>query len=61
MLFWLGAAAIAPELSKFKAEQILPNAGEGYCLEVKTRVNLRLNLGFGKDETGFYFNVDAAF
>ncbi|WP_427982569.1 BamA/TamA family outer membrane protein [Agarivorans sp.] len=61
MVFWLAAAAIAPELKEFKAEQILPSAGVGYRLEVKTRVNLRLDLGVGKDETGFYFNVDEAF
>ncbi|UPW17711.1 BamA/TamA family outer membrane protein [Agarivorans sp. TSD2052] len=61
MVFWLGAGAIAPQLSLFSSDEILPNVGLGYRFEVKSRVNLRLDMGFGDGESGFYFNVDEAF
>ncbi|WP_411992269.1 BamA/TamA family outer membrane protein [Agarivorans sp. DSG3-1] len=61
MVFWLGAGAVAPEVDQFSSQEILPNAGFGYRFEVKSRVNLRLDMGFGDGERGFYFNVDEAF
>lgn len=61
LVFWLGAGAVAPTLDEFSSQEILPNAGFGYRFEVKSRVNLRLDMGFGDGESGFYFNVDEAF
>lgn len=58
---WVGAGAIAPSFGKFKSDEILPNAGVGYRLAFKDRSNVRLDLGFGKNEIGFYFNVNEAF
>jgi hypothetical protein len=61
LVFWLGAGAVAPSVDEFSSQEILPNAGFGYRFEVKSRVNLRLDMGFGDGERGFYFNVDEAF
>lgn len=58
---WVGAGAIAPSLGDFKSDQVLPNAGVGYRLAFKDRSNVRLDLGIGKNEIGFYFNVNEAF
>lgn len=58
---WVGAGSIFPKLSKFDAKHILPNYGFGYRWEFKKRVNVRLDLGFGKHQTGFIFNIDEAF
>ena len=61
VVFWLGAGAIAPSLDAFDLDEILPNAGVGYRLAFKDRSNVRIDLGFGKNEVGFYFNVNEAF
>lgn len=61
IVLWLGAGAIAPSFDEFESGQILPNAGIGYRLAFKNRSNVRLDLGFGKDMVGFYFNVNEAF
>lgn len=58
---WVGAGTIFPKLSRFDAKHILPNYGFGYRWEFKKRVNVRLDLGFGKHQTGFIFNIDEAF
>lgn len=61
MVFWLGAGAVAAEISEFRADELLPTAGIGYRFAIKPRVNLRLDYGVGDGETGFYFNVNEAF
>lgn len=58
---WLGAGTIFPKFSEFKTKQILPNYGIGYRWEFKKRVNVRMDLGFGKHQTGFIFNINEAF
>ena len=39
----------------------LPNFGLGFRFEVEPRMNLRLDLGFGKNSAGFYFSFNEAF
>ena len=58
---WAGAGTIFPRLSEFTPKHILPNYGFGYRWEFKKRVNVRLDLGFGKHQTGFIFNINEAF
>ena len=58
---WAGAGTIFPEFSAFTPKHILPNYGFGYRWEFKKRVNVRLDLGFGKHQTGFIFNINEAF
>jgi hypothetical protein len=58
---WAGAGSIFPRLSAFTPKQILPNYGFGYRWEFKKRVNVRLDLGFGKRQTGFIFSINEAF
>lgn len=58
---WLGAGSIMENFSDFRWKDILPNAGIGYRWEFKKRTNVRLDLGFGKGEWGFIFNINEAF
>lgn len=57
---WAGAGNVFHDSRTFK--KILPNVGIGYRWEFKKRVNVRLDLGFGKSgQNGFIFNINEAF
>lgn len=56
---WLGAGTLGETVVEFN--KWLPNGGIGYRFEVQPRMNLRLDIGFGKESRGFYFNFNEAF
>lgn len=57
---WAGLGNVFHDERTFK--KILPNYGIGYRWEFKKRVNVRLDLGFGKSgQNGFIFNINEAF
>lgn len=58
---WVGAGNVFPSLSKFDFSHTLPNYGIGYRWEFKNRVNVRLDYGFGRNQSGFIFNINEAF
>lgn len=58
---WGGAGNVFPELKKFDWSQTLPNYGVGLRWELKKRVNVRLDYGFGKKTSGFLLNINEAF
>lgn len=58
---WVGAGTIFPKFSALRWRQVLPNYGIGYRWEFKRRVNVRLDLGFGRHQTGFIFSINEAF
>lgn len=39
----------------------LPNLGIGYRFEIQPRMNVRMDFGFGRETSGFYFNFNQAF
>jgi len=59
LVAWMGTGSIGPDPSKF--EDWLPNFGFGYRFEVQPRMNLRVDIGIGKETSGFYFNFNEAF
>ena len=62
MVLWVGAGNVFENFRKFNFSETLPNFGIGYRWEFKSRGNVRLDLGFGKDfKTGFMFNINEAF
>lgn len=61
LVAWVGAGTVYPRLSDLQFNHILPNFGVGYRWEFKNRVNVRLDVGFGKGEKGFVFNINEAF
>ena len=58
---WVGAGTVFPKFSALRFSKILPNYGIGYRWEFKKRVNVRLDLGFGRHQTGFIFSINEAF
>lgn len=61
IVLWVGAGNVFYDFGKFKWSHTLPNYGVGYRWEFKKRVNVRLDYGFGKGQTGFLFNINEAF
>ncbi|EKO3830450.1 BamA/TamA family outer membrane protein [Vibrio harveyi] len=58
---WLGAGNIAPTYHDLFKSSWLPTVGVGYRFAFKARINVRVDLGVGKDSTGFYFQINEAF
>lgn len=58
---WVGAGNVFPELSKFDWSHTLPNYGVGLRWELKKRVNIRMDYGFGRKTSGFLLNINEAF
>ncbi len=58
---WVGAGEVFPKISRMRFKQILPNCGFGYRWEFKHRMNIRIDVGFGRDGAGFMFNINEAF
>ncbi|MBY5992566.1 BamA/TamA family outer membrane protein [Ferrimonas balearica] len=61
MVYWVGAGTLADKASDLGSEKWLHSVGVGYRFEIKQRVNVRLDMGFGNGESGFYFAVNEAF
>ena len=60
-VLWLGAGALGNDTGDLGHHPVLPTAGVGYRFEVKPAMNIRLDLGFGRESAGFYFQVAEAF
>ena len=60
-VLWLGAGSLGNDLHNLGDHPLLPTAGVGYRFEVKPAMNVRLDLGVGKESAGFYFQVAEAF
>lgn len=58
---WIGAGTIVPGPRALRWSKVLPNYGVGYRWEFKRHSNVRLDLGFGRGEWGFVFNINEAF
>jgi len=56
---WIGVGTLGETVQDFG--EWLPSIGVGYRLEVQPRMNLRIDIGFGKETMGFYFNFNEAF
>lgn len=60
-VLWVGAGALGENPQDLSDHPLLPTIGAGYRFEVKPDMNLRLDLGLGKESAGFYFQVAEAF
>lgn len=58
---WGGAGNVFPRFDRFDWGQTLPNYGIGFRWELKKRVNVRLDYGFGRKTGGFLMNLNEAF
>ncbi|UJF17590.1 BamA/TamA family outer membrane protein [Vibrio sp. SS-MA-C1-2] len=60
MVVWGGVGYVAPTLSNFY-DNFLYSYGVGYRYELQPRMNVRVDLGFGPSESGFYLTFTEAF
>lgn len=58
---WIGAGNVFPKFNELEFRQSLISYGIGYRWEFKNRVNIRLDYGRGKDQSGFYFGINEVF
>lgn len=58
---WGGAGNVFPDLARFDWAETLPNYGIGLRWELKKRVNVRMDYGFGRKTSGFLLNINEAF
>lgn len=56
---WLGTGSIAKSFVDF--ESWIPSFGFGYRLQVQPRMNVRIDVGIGRETSGIYFNLNEAF
>ena len=61
LVAWGGMGMVFPKFSEMRSRMLLSNYGVGYRWEFKKRVNVRLDLGFGRHQTGFIFSINEAF
>ncbi len=57
---WAGVGALGPEPWP-RLTQVLPSAGVGLRVEWHKRITVRLDVGFGREARGVYFNFLEAF
>ncbi|MGL4724790.1 MAG: BamA/TamA family outer membrane protein [Scandinavium sp.] len=60
-VLWAGVGALGSSPADLGEHPLLPTVGVGYRFEVKPSMNIRLDLGFGRESAGFYFQVAEAF
>jgi outer membrane protein assembly factor BamA len=60
---FVGAGDVAPEITKFTLNTFKYSYGAGlrFLFNKAEKVNLRMDLGFGKDTNGIYFGLEEAF
>lgn len=58
---WVGAGNVFPEFHQLYLEHTLLNCGVGIRWELKSRVNVRLDFGVGRDQTGLTLSLNEAF
>lgn len=58
---WAGAGNVFASPGAFEWSETLPNYGLGLRWELKQRVNIRLDYGFGKQTSGFLLSINEAF
>ena len=58
---WAAAGNVFPDFKRISFAHTLPEIGIGYRFEFKNRINIRLDMGVGRNGTGINFNVNEAF
>jgi outer membrane protein assembly factor BamA len=58
-----GVGAVAPSLSDYSSDDLLPSVGAGlrYVLAEKNQISMRLDFAYGRDGGKLYFTVGEAF
>jgi outer membrane protein assembly factor BamA len=62
-VLFVGVGDVAPGISKFQAKHLKPNYGAGlrFVFDQVEKMDLRMDVGFGRGTSGVYFGVNQAF
>ncbi len=60
MVFWTGVGSVANDISGLFDDTLI-SYGTGFRFNIKDRVNLRADIGFGDDGAEFYLNINEVF
>jgi hypothetical protein len=60
---FFGVGDVTPELSALRLTELKYSIGAGvrFVLDAKEKLNVRMDIGFGKDTAGLYFAIEEAF
>ena len=58
---WVGAGEVFPNFKQLHWKWVLPSWGLGYRWEFKKNINIRFDLGFGRNSSNFIFSLNEAF
>jgi hypothetical protein len=61
MVIWVGMGSVFAKPKDITDCHLLPNFGVGYRWEFKKRVNVRVDYGVGRHESGIIFSINEAF
>jgi outer membrane protein assembly factor BamA len=63
MVGFFGLGDVAPQLSALRLDELKYSVGAGvrFVLDAKEKLNVRMDIGFGKDTAGLYFAIEEAF
>jgi hypothetical protein len=63
LVAWAGGCTVSEDWNKPAAHSIKPNAGVGLRIRInqKDKLNLRADYGFGRNQSGLYFDAAEAF
>lgn len=63
MVGFLGVGDVAPQLSALRMDELKYSVGVGirFVLDAKEKLNVRMDIGFGKNTAGLYFAIEEAF
>lgn len=61
IVVWAGVGSVFPRFDAIQFNQLLPCAGVGWRWELKKGVNVRLDVGRGKNETTINFGLNEVF
>lgn len=60
---FFGVGDVAPQLSALRIDELKYSIGAGvrFVLDTKEKLNVRIDIGFGKNSAGLYFAIEEAF
>ena len=60
-LIWAGVGSVFHRLDQINFKRLLPSFGLGYRWEFKKDVNVRVDVGFGRNSMAFSIGLNEAF
>lgn len=61
IVVWAGVGTVFNKFSQFNSKYLLPSYGFGYRWEFKKKVNIRVDLGFGRNSYAFALGIHETF